>query len=160
MCHHRPRRRTEGPPKKSTDPPVHLLNPRPTHPPADFFCLDFRFLVRFWAFLGEGSSKTPHKYLQKVQLSKTFSKKIDKNFDVSFSSIFFVLSRFRVFLSDGSSKTQQKTFCERNLVKTIYQKIDKKPKIDFLSIFFYHVFGRFSVRGVQSSKTPQKTSKC
>jgi hypothetical protein len=27
----------EGPPKKkSTDPPVHLLNPRPTHPPADF----------------------------------------------------------------------------------------------------------------------------
>jgi hypothetical protein len=28
----------EGPPKKkSTDPPVHLLNLRPTHPPSDFF---------------------------------------------------------------------------------------------------------------------------
>jgi hypothetical protein len=28
----------EGPPEtKSTDPPVHFLNPRPTHPPADFF---------------------------------------------------------------------------------------------------------------------------
>jgi hypothetical protein len=34
----------EGPPKKkSTDPPVHLLNPRPTHPPSDFFFLDFFF---------------------------------------------------------------------------------------------------------------------
>jgi hypothetical protein len=28
---------------KSTGPPVHLLNPRPTHPPSDFFFLDLSF---------------------------------------------------------------------------------------------------------------------
>jgi hypothetical protein len=33
--------------------------------------------------------------------------------------------------------------------KSFYKKIDKKPKTDFFSIFVYHVFGRFSVRGVQ-----------
>jgi hypothetical protein len=44
--------------KKSTDPPVHLLNPRPTHPPPDFFSLAFLFS----AFLGvsrQGEFKTP-----------------------------------------------------------------------------------------------------
>jgi hypothetical protein len=85
--------------KKPTEPPVHLLNPRPTHPPPSrLFFLGF-FLVRFWAFLGEEISKTPLKY---------FLQKVDKNFDVSFSSAFFVLSRFRVFLNDGSSKALQK----------------------------------------------------
>jgi hypothetical protein len=49
-----------------------------------------------------------------------------------------------VFLSDGSSKALQK-----NVSKSLYKKIDKKSKTDFFSIFVYHVFGRFSVRGVQ-----------
>jgi hypothetical protein len=87
-------------------------------------------------------------------MSKTFPKKIDKNFDVSFSSTFLVLSRFRVFLSDESSETLQKTFCNKRFAKNIvsksfYKKIDQKSKTDFFSILFYHVFGRFSVRGVQ-----------
>jgi hypothetical protein len=38
---------------KSTDPPVHLLNPRPTHPPVVFFKRPV--LVRFEALLGNGS---------------------------------------------------------------------------------------------------------
>jgi hypothetical protein len=37
-------------------------------------------------------------------LSRENSQKIDKTFDVSFSSAFFVLMRFQVLLSDGSSK--------------------------------------------------------
>jgi hypothetical protein len=38
------RLRREGPAKKkSTDPPVHFLNLRPTHPPSDFFFLTFCF---------------------------------------------------------------------------------------------------------------------
>jgi hypothetical protein len=45
---------------------VHLVNPRPTHPPADFFSLEF--LVRFWAFLGKGSSKTHTKNRKKSML--------------------------------------------------------------------------------------------
>ena len=83
-------------------------------------------------------------------MSKTFSKILTKIFDVSFSSTFFVLSRFRVFLSDGSSKTLQKTFCKKNRVEKFLQKI--RPKIQnrrLLDFFFNHVFGRFSVRGVQ-----------
>jgi hypothetical protein len=80
-----------------------LLNLRPTHPPTDFFSLGF-FLVRFWAFLGKESPKTPLKYFYKKSMSKTKIKHFDNNFDVSFSSTFFVLSRFRVFFSDGSSK--------------------------------------------------------
>jgi hypothetical protein len=55
-------------------------------------------------------------FLQKVHVENLFQK-IDTNFDVSFSSTFFVLSRFRVFLSDGSSKTLQKTFCKTNRQK-------------------------------------------
>jgi hypothetical protein len=39
-------------------------------------------------------------------MSKTFPKKIDKSFDVSFYSNSFVLSRFPVFLSDGRPKIQ------------------------------------------------------
>jgi hypothetical protein len=74
---------------KSTDPPVHLLNLRPTHPPPDFFFSWHFFLVRFWAFLGKGSSKTPQKYLYKRTMSKKKIKNFDKNFDVSFSSTFF-----------------------------------------------------------------------
>jgi hypothetical protein len=143
----------EGPPKQIDEhpPPVYLLNPRSTHPPADFFFLGI-FLVRFRAFLGKGSSKTPYeklKYFCKKSMSITFSKKIDKNFDVSLSSTLFVLSRFRVFLSDGSSKTLQKTFCKKNRVeKFLQKKSTKNPKPIFFDLF-YHVLGRFSVRGVK-----------
>jgi hypothetical protein len=65
---YRGRARTRGAGKKqSTDPPVHLLNLRPTHPPSDFFFFLTFFLVRFWAFLGKGSS------IQKHHNSKTRS---------------------------------------------------------------------------------------
>jgi hypothetical protein len=79
--------------------------------------------VSFWAFHGKGSSKTPYKYFSKKSMSRTF-------FDVSFSSGLRVLSRFRLFRSDWSSNTH------------------KNPKPIFAD-FFNHVFGRFSVRGVQ-----------
>jgi hypothetical protein len=49
--------------------------------------------VRFWAFLGNGSSKTPQKRFGfcKKPMSKTFPKKIDKHPDVRFSSnLFFI----------------------------------------------------------------------
>jgi hypothetical protein len=104
--------------------------------------------VRCWAFLGKGSSKTtqgaPKKKERKKRrtylptfflrffeifpdlksMSKTYSKQIDKKFDVdvSFSSIFFVLSRFRVFavlLSDVQ--------CEfKSTKKNVYKEIVSK----------------------------------
>jgi hypothetical protein len=96
-------------------------------------------------------------------MSKAFSEKIlrqqeiDKNFDVTSSSTFFVLSRFQVLLSDGSSQTLQKTFYKNIASKSFYKKIDKNILNRFFSTFFYHVFGRFSVRGVQ--KHDKKISK-
>jgi hypothetical protein len=87
-------------------------------------------------------------FWQKVRV-ENFFQDFDKNFDVSFSPTTFVLSHFRVFFSDGSSKTLPKTFCKKIVSKTFYKKFDQKSKTDFFSIFFYHVFGRFSVSGVQ-----------
>jgi hypothetical protein len=54
-----------------------------------------------------------------------------------------------VFLSAGSSKTLQKTIDQKLVSKLFTKKSTKKSQTDFFSIFFYHVFGRFSVRGVQ-----------
>jgi hypothetical protein len=132
--------------KQSTDPPVHLLNPRPTHPPSDFF---FPWLFFFSTFLGvswQGEFKNTIKmFLQKVHF--------DKNFDVSvsFSSTFFVLSRFRVFLSDGSSKTLQKSLHTKNRVEKFLQKIRPKIQNRFFLEFFLSHFGAFLDEG--SSKT-------
>ena len=49
----------------------------------------------------------------------------------------------------GVQKHYQKRFAKKIVSKQIYKKFDQKSKTDFFSIFFYHVFGRFSVRGVQ-----------
>jgi hypothetical protein len=62
-----------------------------------------------------------------------------------------------VFFSDGSSKTLQKTFCKKNVSKSFYKKFDQKSKTDFFSKTNYHVFGCFSMRGVQ--KHDKKMSK-
>jgi hypothetical protein len=93
--------------------------------------------------------------MQKVHVknfSRENSQKNDKNFDVRF------LSRFQVLLSDGSSKTLQKTFYKKSCQKVFTKKSKKIPNRFFLD-FFYHVFGRFSVRGVQKhdKKPPQKS---
>jgi hypothetical protein len=112
-----------------------------------------------------GVQKHDLKKMQKVHVKNFFgenSQKIDKNFDVTFSWTSFVISRFQVFLSDGSSQTLQKTFYKKIVSKSFYKKIDKKidKKIqtDCLSKRNYHVFGRFSVRGVKKhyKKIPEK----
>jgi hypothetical protein len=144
-----PWKKSEGPAKpKPTDPPVHLLNPRPTHPPAGFYFLPF-FLVSFWAFLGKGSSKTPAHIFTKSACRKLFPKKIDKNFHVGFPSIFLFYRVFGFFEAMGVQKHYEKRFT-KNRVETFLQKNPQKSKTDFLSIgSFYHVFGRFSAEGVQ-----------
>jgi hypothetical protein len=50
----------------------------------------------------------------------------------------------------GVQKHYKKYFAEKNRVETFLQK--NRPKVQnrfFFSILFGHVFGRFSVRGVQ-----------
>jgi hypothetical protein len=54
-----------------------------------------------------------------------------------------------VFLSDGSSKALQKRFAKTIVSNFFCKTIDQKSETDFFRFFVYHVFGRFSVRGVQ-----------
>jgi hypothetical protein len=84
---------------------------------------------------------TTNIFLQKVHVGKKI-RNFDKNFDVSFSSTFFVLSRFRVVSSDGSSKTLQKTFYKKNrveklLTKNSTQKIQNRLFLGFIFITFW-----------------------
>jgi hypothetical protein len=83
---------------------------------------------------GKGSSKTPQTYFCNNSMSKTFSKKVGKDFDVSLSSIFFVLSRFRVLL-DGSSKTLPKKM-QKNRAEKFTKIRQKKQNRFFLDLFF------------------------
>jgi hypothetical protein len=130
-----------------------LLNPRPTHPPSDFFFLTF-FLVSFWAFLGKGSQKD-HGHIFAKSPWKTFPKITDKNFDVSFSSIWF--SDFCFIAFSGVSQLLAMD-AKKNTTKNVFTKNRQKIPNRFFSVFVYHVFGRFSVRGVQKhdKKIPNK----
>jgi hypothetical protein len=49
----------------------------------------------------------------------------------------------------GVQKHYKKRFTKKIVSKSFYKKIDQKSKTDCFSNFFYHVFGRFSMRGVQ-----------
>jgi hypothetical protein len=146
-----------------TDLGVYLVNFRGTNqPPKDFFSSLF-FLVRFWAFLGKGSSNvknTTKIFLQKVHVENFFrenSQKIEKKIDIVFPQLFLLYRVFRCFLAMGVQKHYKKCFTKKSCRKVFQKKRPKKSKTDFFSICFYHVFGRFSVRGAQ--KHDKKTSK-
>jgi hypothetical protein len=81
-------------------------------------------------------------------MSKKNSKEIDKNFDVRLSLTF----------CDGSSKTLKKTLYKKIVSKSFYKKIDTNPKSIFLD-YANHVFGRFSVRGVQKHHNKYRKNK-
>jgi hypothetical protein len=108
-----------------------------------------------------GVQKHDLKKMQKVHVKNFFrenSQKIDKNFDVSFSSTFFLFYRvFRCFLAMGVQKHNKKRLTKKSCRKLFTKKSTNKSQTDVFSIFFYHVFGRFSVRGVQ--KHDKKISK-
>jgi hypothetical protein len=146
--------------KKVTDLDVYLIYFRGTNQPPIFFSSLF-FLVRFWAFLGKGSSKTPYKYFYKKAMSKTFSEKILRKptkISISvFPQLFLFYRVFRCFLAMGVQKHYKKRFTSKLCRKVFQNNRPKKSKPTFSRFFFNHVFGRFSVRGVQ--KHDKKISK-
>jgi hypothetical protein len=81
-------------------------------------------------------------------MSKTFLKKIDKNFDVSFSSICFARG-FGCFSALGVQKHYKTRFAKKSSRKVFTKKSTKNPKPTFSRFVFNHVFGSFLVRGVQ-----------
>jgi hypothetical protein len=75
-------------------------------------------------------------------MSKTFPIKIDKNFDVSFSSAFFggVLSHFRVLLSSQRwefkiQKNDKARFTKNRVEKKNRQKYPRPFFLDFLTTY-------------------------
>jgi hypothetical protein len=78
-------------------------------------------------------------FLQKVQV-ESFSQKIDKNFDVSFSSIFLFYRVFGCFSAMGVRKQYKKRFAKQIVSKSFYKKYDKKPKT---YIFLRFILSRF-----------------
>jgi hypothetical protein len=112
----------------------------------------FFVLSRFRVFFSDGSSKTPQKMFCKKSMSKKNPQKSTK-ISMSGSPRFFVLSRFRVFFSDGSSKTlNKKNVLQKARVEKFLQKSRQKIQNRFFLDFGCHVFGRFSVRGVQKHR--------
>jgi hypothetical protein len=119
------------------------------------------FLVRFWAFLGKGSSKTPQKYFYKNAMSKTFSEKILRKPKKNSISVFPQLFCFIALLGVSwrwEFKSTTKNVLQKNRVEKFFKKIDpKNPKPTFSRFVFITFFGHFSVRGVQ--KHDKKISK-
>jgi hypothetical protein len=102
----------------------------PTHHPA-FFFLTF-FSVRFWAFLGKGSSKTPQKYFGKNSVSKTFPKFSKKNRCQLFLDFFCFIGCFPAkFLSKFWEKFSTRNFCgvfELPLPRNAQKRTGKKSQ--------------------------------
>jgi hypothetical protein len=117
---------------KPLDPPVHLLNPRPTHPTADFFS----GLYVFGCFSVRGFKNTSKILLQKVHV-ENFFRKIDKIFDVSFSSTFLFYRVFGCFSAMGVQKHYEKRV--KNILHKNRQKIQNRLFLDFCFITFLGV---------------------
>jgi hypothetical protein len=134
-----------GPPKQIDGPPVHLLNPRPTHPPVDLFFLFF--LVRFRAFLGKGSTKHHNNIFAKSPCRKLFPKNRQISMSV-FPQLFRFYRGFGYFPAMGVQRHYRKRLTKKSCRKVFTKEI---------SILFCHVFWAFLAEG--SLKTPHKMKK-
>jgi hypothetical protein len=77
------------------------------------------------------------------------SKKIGKNFGVSFSSFFFGFIAFSGVFQRQEFKNTTKKICKKNRVEKFLQKVRPQIQNRLFLDFFPHVFGRFLMRGVQ-----------
>jgi hypothetical protein len=115
------------------------------------------FFVRFWAFLSKGSAKNDLNKLQKAHVENFFredSQKIDKIFDVSFSSTFWFYCVFRCYLvlGDGSSKALPKTFYQNNRVEKAFTKKLTKIQNRFFLNFLLSRFWAFLGEGISKAR--------
>jgi hypothetical protein len=128
-----------------------LLNPRTTHPPAGFFVFLGPFsLAHSSAFLSKGKRER-EKRAQKHH-GEALPKKIAKAKDLDeksrcqfFLDFLIVLSRPGCFSPMGVQRHYKKWFTSKSCRKVFF-----KTKIQTQSFsVIYHVFRRFSVRGVK-----------
>jgi hypothetical protein len=65
-------------------------------------------------------------------MSKTFPEKIDKIFDVRFSSIFLFIAVSGCLSAMGVQTHYKKPFAKKIVSTKLYKKLDQKSKTDFL----------------------------
>jgi hypothetical protein len=131
--------------QKSTDPPIHLLNPRPTHPPPAirfFFPLTFVFST----FLGvsrQGEFKNSIKiFLQKVHVEN--KSKISTKISMSvFPRLFMFYRVFGCFSAMGVQKHYKKRFTKKIVSKSFYKTFDQKSKNRLFLVFCLSRFWAF-----------------
>jgi hypothetical protein len=105
---------------------THPRHPSPARHPA-FVFLDF-CLVRFWALLGKGSSKTPFKYFCTTSMSKAFPK--PKQIDNVLMSVFprfFFYRVFGCFSVRGVQKHDKKISPKRKLTLVLFRPLTHPP---------------------------------
>jgi hypothetical protein len=124
--------------KKKVDGPPRAFAKSQTHPPT----IRLFFLSKVLGVSRQGEFKNTIKiFLQKVHVEKQL-KNFDKNFEVSFSSIFFVLSCFRFVLSCfgcfsaiGVQNTTKNVLQKKSCRKVFTKKSTKNPKPTFSRLF-------------------------
>jgi hypothetical protein len=138
--------------QKSTDPPVHLLNPRPTQPPSDILFLDF-FFSTFLGVSRQGEFKNTIKmFLQKVHV-ENFSQNFNEKFRCRFFLDFFCFIAF----SGVSQRWEFKNTTKNGLQKKSCRKVvtknsTKNPKPIVFSKLFLSRFWAFLDEGKKISK--------
>jgi hypothetical protein len=126
--------RGEGPPKKTDGPPC-TFDKSQTHPPT----IRLFFLVRFWGFIGKGSSKTPHKYFCKKSMSTAAPKTNRQKFDVNFSLTFCFIA-FSGVSQRWEFKNTTKNVLQKKSCRKVFTKNSKKNPKPIFSRFCFITF--------------------
>jgi hypothetical protein len=136
----------------STDPPRAFAKSQ-THPPTSqlvfAFSLGFLTTSSGVSRQGEFKNNTNIFIFTKSPCRKLFPRKPTRTSVCQFFLDFFLFDR-----GFGCFKNTTKNVLQKNCVEIFTKKLTKnRNSMDFirffLDLFFYHVFGRFSVRGVQ-----------
>jgi hypothetical protein len=117
------------------------------------------FYYVFWGLSARGVQKNHKNIFAKSPGRKLFQKKSTKISMSDFLRLFLFYRVFGCFSAMGVQKHCKKRFTKQILSKSFYKKFDQKSKTDFFRYSLYHVFGRFSVRGVQKCDKNKKISK-
>jgi hypothetical protein len=124
---------------------VHVLNLKPTHPPAGF--KKERKNSVFGRFSARGVQKHHKTVFTKSPCRKRFPKKSTKISMSVFPRLFLFYRGFGCS-QRWEFKNTTKAFKKKSCPKVFTKNSTNNPN-DFFLDFVYHVFGRFSARGVQ-----------
>jgi hypothetical protein len=101
------------------------------------------FFYAFGRFSARGVQKQDKKYLCKNSMSKTFPKKIDENFDDSFSSFFVCFIAVSGVSQQWDFKNTTKNVLQKNRVEKLLRKNRPKNQNRLFLVFVITFLGVF-----------------